>query len=170
MERDSERCLSGSLEQPDIEMLLPPPSHSESSVFQRSQSLLLYSRFMVHIYSRVISFSFPFNSRRNANKRRKQSCLLLFPARAEQLRHLKATNFIVVVRNGKLTARAEGKEMISLLHEMNFLFFFVLALAPSRFPTRSAKAWIVESCHKTKAKILAKEKQVKAEDMKNELQ
>lgn len=142
------------VEQP--EMLMPPPSHSESSVFQQSQSLLLFSRFMVHIYSRVILFSFPFNSRRNANKRRKQSCLLLFPARAEQLRHLKATNFIVVVRNGTLTARAEGKKWFLCFTKWTFCFSLSWLSPHLAFPLAPLKHELSKVVIKQKQKFWRK--------------
>lgn len=54
-------------------------------------------QFMVHIYSHVISFSsfIPLNSQSKKRWNEERDCLLLFRACAEQLRHLKATNFIL---------------------------------------------------------------------------
>lgn len=96
------------------------------SVLQQTESVTSFLPiYGLHIHSRVISFSFSFNSRTKDD----ENCLLLFSASAEHLRHLKATNF-VVVRKEKTNRR---KEKWFLFTKWTFCFS-LSRLAPSRLP------------------------------------
>lgn len=135
-----EKCFKSCESRNDSRFIL---SCFRRSFFFSSQDnfLLSFFQFTAHIYPHVISFYFSFPA--------EESCLLLFLACFEQLRLLKATNFIFLVE-----ARAEKDEACwnnSFYPRTNELCTVLVFLSARSHIT---EAWVVKVVIKTKAKLL----------------